>query len=76
MITILGRSKKTEITTVSGPALMLFIVFLAAGAISTAVTQRPVFIVAGALLGLYFLVAIKVVQQWEKVAVLRLGRYV
>ncbi|HKT50811.1 MAG TPA: slipin family protein [Candidatus Angelobacter sp.] len=76
MITILGRSKKTEITTVSGPALMLFIVFLAAGAISTAVTQRPVFIVAGALLGLYFLFAIKVVQQWEKVAVLRLGRYV
>lgn len=76
MLTILGRSKKTEITTISGPALTLFFVFLAAGAISTAATQRPIFIVSGALLGLYFLFAIKVVQQWEKVAVLRLGRYV
>jgi len=76
MLTILGRSKKTEITTISGPALTLFFVFLAAGAISTAGTQRPIFIVSGALLGLYFLFAIKVVQQWEKVAVLRLGRYV
>jgi regulator of protease activity HflC (stomatin/prohibitin superfamily) len=28
------------------------------------------------VLGLYFMFAIKVVQQWEKVAVLRLGRYV
>src|SRR6185312_5776976 len=76
MLTILGRSKRTEITTISGPALTLFFVFLAAGAISTAGTQRPIFIVSGALLGLYFLFAIKVVQQWEKVAVLRLGRYV
>ena len=76
MLTILGRSRKTEITTISGPALALFIVFLAAGAISTAVTQRPAFLISGALIGLYFLFAIKVVQQWEKVAVLRLGRYV
>jgi regulator of protease activity HflC (stomatin/prohibitin superfamily) len=76
MLTILGRSRKTEITTISGPALALFIVFLAGGGITTAVTQHPVFMVAGALLGLYFLFAIKVVQQWEKVAVLRLGRYV
>ena len=30
----------------------------------------------GTLVGLYFLFAIKVVRQWEKVAVLRLGRYV
>src|SRR5581483_7868298 len=32
--------------------------------------------VAGAVVGIYFLFAIKVVRQWEKVAVLRLGRYV
>ena len=30
----------------------------------------------GALVGVYFLFAIKVADQWEKVAVLRLGRYV
>jgi regulator of protease activity HflC (stomatin/prohibitin superfamily) len=31
---------------------------------------------AGVAVGLYFLFAIKVVRQWEKVAVLRLGRFV
>src|SRR5262249_32073815 len=30
----------------------------------------------GFLVGLYFFFAIKVVRQWEKVAVLRLGRYI
>jgi regulator of protease activity HflC (stomatin/prohibitin superfamily) len=30
----------------------------------------------GALLGLYFLFAIRVVKQWEKVAVLRFGRFI
>jgi regulator of protease activity HflC (stomatin/prohibitin superfamily) len=33
-------------------------------------------IIIGALIGLYLLFAIKVVQQWEKVALLRLGKYV
>ena len=32
-------------------------------------------VIAGGALGFYFLFAIKVVQQWEKVAVLRLGKY-
>jgi regulator of protease activity HflC (stomatin/prohibitin superfamily) len=32
-------------------------------------------IIAGALVGAYFLFAIKIVDQWEKVAVLRFGRY-
>lgn len=76
MLTILGKTKKTDVTTVSGPALALFVLCLAAGAIGSAMTQKPAFIISGALLGIYFLFAIKVVQQWEKVAVLRLGRYV
>jgi regulator of protease activity HflC (stomatin/prohibitin superfamily) len=32
--------------------------------------------IAGALVGLYLLYAIKIVRQWEKVVLLRLGRYV
>jgi regulator of protease activity HflC (stomatin/prohibitin superfamily) len=47
-----------------------------AGAVVTAATKYPAGIVVGALLGIYLLFAIKVVRQWEKVAVLRLGRYV
>ena len=38
--------------------------------------HHPAPAVFGALVGIYFLFAIKVVRQWEKVAVLRLGRYV
>jgi regulator of protease activity HflC (stomatin/prohibitin superfamily) len=42
----------------------------------TAATKHPAGIIAGAVLGIYLMFAIKVVRQWEKVAVLRLGRYV
>ena len=38
--------------------------------------DRPQPIVAAAALGLYFLFAIKVAEQWQKAAVLRLGRYI
>jgi regulator of protease activity HflC (stomatin/prohibitin superfamily) len=38
--------------------------------------RQPVFLGAGLLAGLYLLLSIKVAQQWEKVAVLRLGRFV
>ncbi len=53
----------------------VFALFLLAGAIVTALTKHTAFIVAGILIGLYFLYAIKVVNQWERVAVLRFGRY-
>ena len=53
-----------------------FVICLLAGAIVTAATRYPAGIIAGAALGIYLLFAIKVVRQWEKVAVLRLGRYV
>ncbi len=61
---------------VSGIALLLFVICIAIGiAVSQAVHHTsPAFI--GALVGVYFLFAIKVVRQWEKVAVLRVGRYV
>ncbi len=60
----------------NGVALLLFIVPILAGVWISQVTQQPAYVVAGALVGLYFLFAIKIVRQWEKVAVLRLGRFV
>ena len=61
---------------VSGVALLLFVISFVIGvAVSQAVHHAAPAIV-GALVGVYFLFAIKVVRQWEKVAVLRLGRYV
>ena len=61
---------------VSGIALLLFVISIAIGiAVSQAVHHAAPAII-GALVGVYFLFAIKVVRQWEKVAVLRVGRYV
>src|SRR4051812_22273027 len=52
------------------------VVCVAAGLTTTAIVQSPFPILAGVLMGLYFLCAIKVADQWEKVAVLRFGKYV
>jgi regulator of protease activity HflC (stomatin/prohibitin superfamily) len=57
-------------------AIAALIVCTIAGGIVSAVLVNPVPGIAGALIGLYLLFAIKVVRQWEKVALLRLGHYV
>ena len=53
----------------------LFAVCVITGGIITGLTNYPVGIIVFGLAGLYLLFAIRVAQQWEKVAVLRLGRY-
>jgi regulator of protease activity HflC (stomatin/prohibitin superfamily) len=68
--------RKIQLSEVNGVAFLLFAVCLAAGLAVTGFTQHPAPAISGALIGLYLLFAIKVVRQWEKVAVLRLGRYV
>ena len=59
----------------NGVAVTVFIICLAVGAWLSALTQRQAPIVLGTLLGLYLLYSIKVVRQWEKIALLRLGHY-
>jgi len=67
---------KIRVSEVNGVALLLFIFCLLAGIAIGQATHQQAYAIAGALVGLYFLFAIKIVRQWEKVAVLRLGRYV
>ena len=67
---------KIHVRDVNGVALLLFVVCLLAGIAVAQATHQEAYTISGALVGLYFLFAIKVVRQWEKVAVLRLGRYV
>jgi regulator of protease activity HflC (stomatin/prohibitin superfamily) len=67
---------KIRISEVNGVALLLFIVCLLTGIAIAQAAHQEAYAVAGAMVGLYFLFAIKIVRQWEKVAVLRLGRYV
>jgi regulator of protease activity HflC (stomatin/prohibitin superfamily) len=66
---------KIEYVPFNRVAVSLFIIFISAGAIATASINHPAPVIAGALIGIYFLFAIKVAQQWEKVALLRLGKY-
>ncbi len=67
---------KIVITTVNGPAVALFVTCIVIGAAATSLLHQPWPFVAGAALGTYLLFSIKIIQQWEKVALLRLGRYV
>jgi len=67
---------KIRMNEVSGIALLLFVISIVTGLAVTQAVHNPAPAVFGALVGVYFLFAIKVVRQWEKVAVLRLGRYV
>jgi regulator of protease activity HflC (stomatin/prohibitin superfamily) len=61
---------------VSGVAMALFAISVAIGLGLTTLIGRREPSVGGLLIGLYFLFSIKVADQWEKVAVLRLGRYI
>src|SRR6201998_3114593 len=67
---------RIRINEISGIARLLFAISLAIGLAVSQLIHHPAPAIIGALVGLYFLFAIKIVQQWEKVAVLRLGRYV
>jgi len=67
---------KRESAPLNSVAITCFIACIAAGAVLTATLNNKAPIIVGALIGLYLLFAIKVVQQWEKVALLRLGKYV
>jgi regulator of protease activity HflC (stomatin/prohibitin superfamily) len=65
----------------SGVAVALFVISVATGAGISAVLGNQVIgsqlpLILGLLVGAYLLFSIKVADQWEKVAVLRLGRYI
>src|SRR6202158_4366423 len=68
--------QKIRMNEVSGIALLLFVIATVIGLAISQAVHNPAPSIFGARVGVYFLFAIKVVRQWEKVAVLRLGRYV
>jgi regulator of protease activity HflC (stomatin/prohibitin superfamily) len=55
---------------------MAFLVCIGAGAWITALLHHQSPLIVGAIAGIYLLFSIKVIPPWEKVALLRLGRYV
>jgi regulator of protease activity HflC (stomatin/prohibitin superfamily) len=64
------RQKKSN-----GVAVAAFVIFMLSGAAGMKLTGSPLPLLGGALVGVYLLLAIKVVDQWERVAVLRFGRF-
>lgn len=59
----------------SGVAVGLFVASAASGFALMVATDNRIPFAVGLILGIYFLLSIKVANPWEKVAVLRLGRY-
>lgn len=59
----------------NGVALTAFLVFLLSGLLLSRATGVTLWTPIGGAIGLYLLFSIKVVDQWQKVALLRFGRY-
>jgi regulator of protease activity HflC (stomatin/prohibitin superfamily) len=73
-----GKSVRSDRdkSSLSGAAIGIFVVSVGAGIASQFFLNSRVLLYVGLALGIYFLFAVKVADQWERVAVLRLGRFV
>jgi regulator of protease activity HflC (stomatin/prohibitin superfamily) len=60
---------------ISAPAITVMVACMGTGLAGTFLTGNNLPLVLGILAGFFFLFSIKVVRQWEKVAVLRFGRF-
>ncbi len=67
---------RVNLTNTHRVAVTAFLVCVVAGLTATGLTKNPAPAIAGIVVGLYLLYAIKVVRQWEKAVKLRFGRYV
>lgn len=67
---------KVDVVPRNRVAVTAFVLFAGGGAVVSALIHNPAPAIAGALVGLYLLFAIQVAQPWERVALMRLGRYV
>ena len=70
-----GREKGGSPVYVSAPGLFIFFLLLAAGLATGVLLNHPAPVFIALVIGIYFLFAVQVAKQWEKAAVLRLGRY-
>jgi regulator of protease activity HflC (stomatin/prohibitin superfamily) len=66
---------KTFDVDISGPGIAAFLACLAAGFLSARLLHSPIALIAALAAGIYLMFSIKVVQQWQRVAILRFGRY-
>src|ERR1700679_2126759 len=70
-----GDSRMSQRIEISAPGTTVMVVCVAIGMAGTLLTRNYLPLVLAPFVGLFFLFSIKVVRQWEKVAVLRFGRF-
>ena len=68
--------EKGEKMPISSIGAALGAISIVAGVVATVATNHPAPALVASAIGIYLMFAIRVADQWEKVAVLRLGRYV
>jgi len=66
---------RTSEVDISAPGIAALLACIAAGLAAGRIVHSPAALIAGIVVGLYLLFSIKVVQQWQRVAILRFGRY-
>ena len=71
-----GSSGRSVAPQISSIGVAVFFVCLAIGVGPAVYYNNPAPMAVAAVIGVYFLFAIKVAEQWQKAAVLRLGRYI
>jgi regulator of protease activity HflC (stomatin/prohibitin superfamily) len=71
----MSSMSRTSEVDISGPGIAALLVCFAAGLATGRIVHSPAPLIAGIVVGLYLLFSIKVVQQWQRVAILRFGRY-
>src|ERR1039458_3206407 len=64
-----------KIQQANSVGITVFVACAAAGGVGLLLSGHPLPLVVGILVGVYFLFAIKVAPQWEKVVLLRFGKY-
>jgi regulator of protease activity HflC (stomatin/prohibitin superfamily) len=70
-----ARSNSPELPRVNVVSVVLFVACSGLGTLVTWLTDHPVPIISGILIGAIAAVSPKVAQQWERAVVLRLGNY-
>src|ERR1700734_2632224 len=70
-----GDSRMSQRIEISAPGITMMIACIGAGLAGTFLIGNNLPLLLGILVGFFFLFSIKVVRQWEKVAVLRFGRF-
>ncbi|MEO7144448.1 MAG: slipin family protein [Bryobacteraceae bacterium] len=74
-LNIVSRDAAPRATNISGVGVAALAGCVVAGGIASALLQHAAPLACGVLIGVYLMLSVKVVRQWQKVVLLRLGRY-